>query len=722
MAHLIEEVSYTKEPHIRSGKRHRLDFVLTCLTIVSILVTGGLGIAYSVMTKRVVTPERDRARAEAVRAAATIDTELKRLPRVIDAIAGDLSSGRVTRAQILERLKSVIDTLPQLAGIGVAYTPYAYDANLRLYAPYYQRTATSTELISLDSLYDYTQSGQQWYEGALKTGRSWSEPSITGTGGNAVVEYSAPFTDGPSQSTKVLGVVHGTMSLSEINELVRSLDLGEYGYGFLVSGKMAVISHPFATKLTQSPLDITSSTAASGTADQIFEAVKHMFAVIQDGHAGDVTDVIDPVTNQPSWVLSQKVPSTGWTVGVVFLKGAIATGEKFRHMQMWLTLAGLASSCLLLITWALRWHNGSIKRLWIAEIVASALLAVAIATLWHQGYGEAVPNPSGETMFANEAGVRKFVIESTRASLKQKGTLPIFVPTGVLLQTLEIVGPNNINVTGYVWQKYARNIPVTVGRGFVLPEAADSQITQVYKHDDEDAEVIGWRVKATIRQSFDYSKYPLDEQDFRLRLRHVDLDNPAMLIPDLDSYQIINPLARLGLEKNFTLPGWQIARTQFSAGASDPSTTFGLATGPRDALSELSFNLVLDRRIIEPIFSNLLPLAVSGFMVFALLVCVKESTRGNVTQILSAYSALFFVVILSELDLRRRLSSSSIMYVEYFYFAMYGAILIVALTTLTNAYTGHFPGLERREHLIPKLLFWPSILIALLAVTLVTFY
>lgn len=721
MARLIDDATHTDEQHIDAVMRRRLELALTWLTIVSIVFAAGLGIAYWVMTRRAVTAERDRARAEAVRAAATIDTELKRLPRVIDAIADDLSSGRVTRAQMLDRLKSAIDTLPQLAGVGLAYVPYAFDPNLRLYAPYYQRTAASATLISLDSMYDYTQSGQKWYEVALKTGRNWSEPAIEGAGGNAVVEYSAPFTEGPSRGAKPVGVVHGTMSLSEINDLVRSLDLGEYGYGFLVSGKMAVVSHPFAAKLTQSPLDAASS-AVHGTAEQMFGALQHMFAVIQSGHLGDVDDVIDPVTNEPSWVLAEGVPSTGWTVGVVFLKGATATGELFRRMQMRLTLAILASACLLLITWTLRRYNGSIKRLWVSVIVATALVVVGIAALWHEGYGESGRNPPGETMFANAAGVRKFILDSTRASLKQKGTLPVFVPTGVLLQTLEIAGPNNINVTGYVWQKYARNIPATVGRGFVLPEAADSQITQVYKHDDEDAEVIGWKVKATIRQSFDYSKYPLDEQDFRLRLRHMDLENPAMLIPDLDSYQIINPLARLGLEKNFTLPGWQIARTQFSAGSSDPSTTFGLATGSRDALNELSFNLVLDRQILEPIFSNLLPLAVSGFMVFALLLVVKESTRSNVVQILSAYSALFFVVILSELDLRRRLSSSSIMYVEYFYFAMYGAILIVALITLTNAYTGHFPRIESREHLMPKLLFWPTILVSLLTVTLITFY
>ena len=95
MARLIDEPSRTEERHISTAAQRRMETALTWLTIASIVVAGGLGIAYIVMTSRAVRAERERARAEAVRAAATIDTELKRLPRVIDAIADDLSSGRL---------------------------------------------------------------------------------------------------------------------------------------------------------------------------------------------------------------------------------------------------------------------------------------------------------------------------------------------------------------------------------------------------------------------------------------------------------------------------------------------------------------------------------------------------------------------------------------------------------------------------------------------------
>lgn len=701
--------------HPGGRPRRRAARIVGALGLVCALGALALGLVYWTMTRRAMAADRERAHAEAVRAAAVIDGELARLPRVIDGLAADLSAGRLARDRMGDRMNAAMDTLPELFGVGAAYLPYAYDPDLRLYAPYYRRIpGDGAELIALDSLYDYTQAGQEWYEAPLKSGqRSWSEPAVNGATGNAVVEYSAPFSDAGGRT---VGVVHGTMSLAEIDDLIRSLDLGEFGYGFLVSQKGFVVSHPFAAELVPSAAGQTPDAGSSRS------RVRDLIDAIRSGRAGRVIDAIDPVTGKPSLILTERVPTTGWTVGVVFLKEASANGQLFRRVEMRFTVALLISACLLLTAAVLHRYDGSLKRLWAGVVAGCALLLVGIGVLWFEGYGAPAAVPAGDTAFVNAASVRRFVIDTTRASLKQSGTLPIFVPTGVLLQTFEVAGPNNINVTGVIWQKYAANVPASIDRGITLPESSDRTITEAYRRKTGDTEVIGWRFKATIRQSFDYSKYPLDQQTFRLRIRPVDLDRPVVLVPDLDSYQIIHPLARPGIDKNFTNPGWNIERTQFSADASDRSTSYGLAAADREDVHELTYNLVLNRQILEPVFSSLLPLAVSGFMVFSLLLLVKESTKTNVVQILSAYSGLFFVVILSELDMRRRLSSSSIMYIEYFYFVMYGAILTVALITLTNAYSGYFPRIERREHLAPKLLFWPTILATLLVVTLAVFY
>lgn len=656
---------------------------------------------------------RERAHGEAVRAARVIDADLARMPGVVRALAEDLSSGRTPKAALVDRLKSAIDTAPQLIGIGAAYTAYGFDPGLRLYAPYYRRKGEATELIDLDALYDYTQGDHDWYQKPLTSGPSWSEPALTDSSAVPVVEFSVPFTDGPGGKTPV-GVIHGTMALSDVDELIRSLDLGEFGYGFLVSSQNFVISHPFGTEQADR-IGVDAGVATRA-------AVRQMFDTVRTGKAGVIEDAADPVTGEPSWVFSEPVPSTGWTVGVVFFKEETGGSRVFRRQQMRASLAALAFAMTLLVAAFVRNYDGSVRTLWQAVAATSLLFVVSIGVLWHEAYASAVPRGQEQTVFANATSVRQFMLTTTKTSLTQRGTLPFYVPTGAYIQTIDVAGPNNILVTGYIWQRYAKNIPASIARAFTLPDAADSTIKESFRRSEADAETIGWTIKATIRQSFDFAKYPLDQQNFRLRIWHADIGKGVILVPDLDAYRIIHPLARPGIEKDLILPGWNVERTQFSNEATTRSTSFGVGGSNSETANELSFNIVLNRKILEPVFSSLLPLTVASFMVFSLLLVVRESTRNNVVQIMSAFSGLFFVGILSELDLRRRLSSSSISYIEFFYFVLYGAILCVALVNLTNAYAGYFPRIERREHLWPKLLYWPAILTALLFLTVLVFY
>ena len=114
---------------------------------------------------------------------------------------------------------------------------------------------------------------------------------------------SSDLTDGPSSTTPI-GVIHGTISLSAVDELIRSLDLGEFGYGFLVSNKNFVISHPFGTEQADR-IGIDAGPARR-------DAVRGMFNTLHTGKAAVIEHVVDPVTGEPSWVFSEPVPATGW--------------------------------------------------------------------------------------------------------------------------------------------------------------------------------------------------------------------------------------------------------------------------------------------------------------------------------------------------------------------------------------------------------------------------
>lgn len=661
---------------------------------------------------RVVSAARDRAQGEALRAAKVIDGELQRFETVVRGVADDIDMGRVDRVGIAQRLRSAIDATPQMSGIGAAFTPRAYDPAVRLYAPYYQRKGDGVELVQLDSLYDYTLGDYEWYHKALDQGPSWTEPAIAAAEGAAGVEYSASFRLRGARSASPSGVIHATMSLAEINELISSLDLGEVGYSFLVSKGGFLISHPLSEEYSSVRGEPAARTAQA----------ERMLRRILGGGPGVVEDAVDPVTGEACWIFSEPVQSAGWTVGVVFFKELTSQNSILRRQEIRFAVALIVTACLLLALLLEPYrHSHDALTLWTGSVLGSGILLVGIGWLWAVGYRLNPESNGPSSALVDRASVRRFVLDATRNSLKRTGDLPIFVPTGVFIQTLEIISPNNVSITGYLWQKYAKNVPKTVTRGFILPDATDRTISEAYRRTDGENEVIGWYIHAVIRQNFDYSGYPLDQQDFKLRIWHADLGSGVVLVPDLDSYKIIHPLARAGLAGNFTLPGWNIEQTQFSSRVRNRTTTFGIDSSDR-ARTELSFDVLIHRRILEPVFSSLLPLTVCGFMVFALLLMVRESTRNNVSQILAAYSALFFVVILSQLDLRRRVSGTSILYIEYFYFANYGAILVAALVTLTNGWPGIFPKIEQREHIFPKLLFWPITLTALALVTICAFY
>ena len=492
----------------------------------------------------------------------------------------------------------------------------------------------------------------------------WSEPAIADTLGVAAVAYSAPIS---RSAAAPQGVIHGSMSLTEVNDIVSSVDVGEFGYSFLVSKGGFVIAHPFADE---------------------YALGMRVFTGTPVDRPNEVVDVVDPVTGEPSWLFTATVPATEWTLGVVFFKDQTGRSEQLRRQQIHFVVALMVAACLL-IALVLEPHRRTEvpRRLWLGVGAGSLVLVLGIGFLWRISHGATPPDPEEETVFVDDGSVRRFTLDTMRGSLAGAGGLPTFVPTGVFIQTMEILSPNNVAVTGYVWQKYAPSVPAAVTRGFVLPDASDHTITEAYRTAAADGETIGWHVKATIRQSFDYGNYPLDQQEFRMRVWHSDLNRSVVLVPDLAAYKIIHPLARSGIDSNFVLPGWTVTRTQFGSRPRIRTTTYGLAT-EGDAGTELDFEVVITRNIIEPMFSNLLPLTVSGFMVFSLLLIVKESTRGNVVQTLSALSGLFFVIILSQLDLRRRVSGSSVLYIEYYYFVMYCAIVATALITLTNGWPG----------------------------------
>lgn len=362
------------------------------------------------------------------------------------------------------------------------------------------------------------------------------------------------------------------------------------------------------------------------------------------------------------------------------------------------------------------------KLYWLLSLLLSVLFFAAIGYKWVQ-----VQRVHGDeiNVVKNEAQLEKLLAARDTVEFKN-GQQPYRIPTGFFIQSLAFVTPSDINVTGYIWQKYPDDFPKDIEKGFVFPEEVDSGNTKlkiIYESAGEENgkeyHLIGWNFDVTLRQSFDYSKYPLDFLTVWLRLWAKDFtnDDRVIFVPDFQAYS--NTAKKtFGLDQDIVPGVWEIEETFFSYNNMPYDTDFGFFTKVTDqSYKEFFINLGMQRKFINAFVINLVPLLVVALLLFAQMMTVtgeKELTErfGFCTSgAITTCSALFFVVMLAHVQVRTMFSGSGLVYIEYFYLIMYLVILMTAL----NAYVFSLGRLKRfnlifdRDNFIPKVAYWPIV-------------
>ena len=181
------------------------------------------------------------------------------------------------------------------------------------------------------------------------------------------------------------------------------------------------------------------------------------------------------------------------------------------------------------------------KRYWICAAIISSLCILLIGYQWFQvhrvGKQNTVEIRDRHTLQRNLAA---------RDTIEFKnGNTHWEIPTGFFIQSLAFVNSSDVNITGYLWQKYPEDFPSHIKKGIIFPEEVSSNGTTLRQaatiegtQNGINYKMICWYFDVTVRQSFDYSKYPLDFLTVWLRLWPGDLrlDQQVVLIPDFDAY------------------------------------------------------------------------------------------------------------------------------------------------------------------------------------------
>ena len=374
---------------------------------------------------------------------------------------------------------------------------------------------------------------------------------------------------------------------------------------------------------------------------------------------------------------------------------------------------------------------------WWLSMAFSVTLVMVLAQLWSQMNHYEIESEQ----LVNEAAVDTYLTDHWEQSQQMDGIAaePLKkIPTGIFIQSLKFLDSTDVNISGYLWQRYMDGVndkfkPNKGEVGFILPEEVQSgndiDPREAYRRnqgDENNEEVIGWYLEATLRQPFDYHFYPFDHKTVWVRLWPKDFAENVVLVPDFKAYNAYGPKDVFGIENDIVLGTWNRENTFFDFKPTCYDTNFGIDNYFGQAgFPELHYNIVIKRKWSDAFIVYLLPLFLVATLLFSAMLTVTAKpdlagTHGfNTTAVLATCSMLFFVVLLAHIQLREQFAGSGVTYMEHFYFMMYGVLVLVGANTYLFSMRA-VPQLKLvhyGDNLIPKLLFWPLLLLCMIAIT-----
>jgi hypothetical protein len=660
-------------------------FVLISLCVGIAAAAVSLYLAYDVVATRraAVSGAQDEARLDTLDAAARIGAELQQVESIVGALATEVGEGRLNGEDLADRIAEILAAQSGLSTIGIV-------------------------------------------DEAAANGAGWSEPAWREDLQVAEITYSVPVSSpGEAGEGDSTAVAYATTTSAHIQSWIDILEAGKTGWGMVLTQEGRFVSHPVDRVLSSS---LSAAEIPELRQDEVLSAA--LADMVRGGRG--MVDHINLITGQASWIFYEPVVGSDWSVAVVRIKEEVlVSGPALRREVIWLSiLTILALHCLAVPLVGAAYRRFGNRALWVTVVLSSLLLVAGTAAIRAAGYRQSADTAADATTIVDPSGLDSILIALETAAEATGRTPVTHVPTGIFVQSMEFTSPRNLLTTGFVWQELPAGLQPGSLEGVVFPDAVSSDLTEAYVREQAGQTVIGWYFEVTLRQNLKLSRYPFDHDNLAIRLWPEDLSGDVILVPDLGGYETTNPTSTPGLDADLVLSGWRITGSFFEFRVGDYNTDFGIpgAIGGEQR-PELVFNVSVTRNLVDVLLANGIPLTIVLLLLFAALMTVtSDETESkilglNPAGVMRLCSAFFFVVLLAHIQLRNTISVQEIMFLEYFYFSVYLAILLVPLHAfLFLMARSRFRILEYEDSLIFKLLYWPLIAGFQFLVTAIFFY
>lgn len=739
----------------------KLYAVVFSLMFLSFAAIVYLGYEWWTIKTTVVNGAADEARKATKTAGEEIDAQLQFAMQAAQQLADELTNDKISYENIE---KTLVDQLTVVRArkdknsfhlISVAFGKGLYDKNqpeqmANWYAIYDKEKMT---VVSKTRDYDYTQTTNKrsdWFVKAIETNQPyWEEPRFSTTNKELIAGYSVPFYATPDKK-EIRGVVYVNYALKEVKRLMLTRDFNGTGYGIIFSKQNRLLYHPNELIVKG------ANNRSENKSDQVTikdTVIKNDLEVINKVKKFQTDVQYTLPTGQESWVFNADIPSTQWRLKVVFLLNELGLEARTLENQLHFIGAVMFFLFCILFYFFLKNYN-DIHKLWIISTAITLVFVIALVRLWSLSDGLPPASPPNNVKLKTKADITTFEEQHNKISKMLQLDKPAYIPTGVFLKSSEFSGANNVTVSGYVWQKYyfdtnisefkdreslcnyqngkeeyIDTLPKT--KGVVFFEAVESAIefncaqASYVTQNSEGYVTIGWYIKLTLRQPFDYSKYPFDKNVIWLRMLHSEFAKNVVLTPDNDGYSLLYDSAKSGVDtQSFVLPGWNLTGTYFSVMNSFYNSNLGMESFTGQFSPELYFNIEITRMFLDPFISGITPVVMIVLVLFIVLFASSndEKVAGkfgfNAIAVFAILPGLLFSVALWHSGLRTTLASTQISYFECFYITCYFLIALVGLDSLILSSHYKVKLLRYEDNLVVKLAFLPLMAAMLFLATL----
>ena len=282
---------------------------MTGITLIFSLI---FGYNYLYSRRILLKNVEDNARNLALATTNRIETIL----RSMEVAATNLStflqqSAYDDKQRLLGLIRSFVECNPEIYGSTIAFEPYAYDQNSLYFSPYFYKSEGETKFTYIGGE-GYHYFYWTWYQLPKELNRPvWNEPYYDEGAGNIIMStFSVPLYKIFSGEKEFLGVLTADISLEWLQEIVSSIKIFESGYGFLISRNGTVVTHPFKDLIMHETI---FSVAEAREDAHLREIGREMIR----GESGFVP-FTSIVTEHKCWMAYCPVPSTGWSLAVIY--------------------------------------------------------------------------------------------------------------------------------------------------------------------------------------------------------------------------------------------------------------------------------------------------------------------------------------------------------------------------------------------------------------------